>query len=103
MLKVKKMSKSIIAFSSVVLLVVGSIQGAVLAKEHTPTDYEERNEEDNKIATLVPTTENKTEEQTGGFSEIISVKMSDKDKFTEKNWKEVLKGIEAGEIILEDE
>lgn len=104
MLKVKKMSKSVIALYSVALLTLGSIGvlGSTLAKENTPSVSKEVDQEKNKIATLVSEKENKTESP-GGYSEISAVKLSDKSKFSEESWKEVLKGIEAGEIILEDE
>lgn len=103
MLKVKKMSKTVIALSSVVLLALGSIgvAGSVLAKEKAPS-VSEVNYEENRVATYDPKNQ-KAEEAEGGFYELISVKMSDESKFPKEEWKKVLKQIEKGEVILEDE
>ncbi len=103
MLKVKKMSKTVIALSSVALLALGSIgvAGSVLAKEKAPS-VSEVSHEDNRIATYDPK-DQKAEETEGGFYELISVKMSDEPKFPKDRWQEILKQIEKGEVILEDE
>ncbi|MED0981346.1 hypothetical protein P4T48_17880 [Bacillus paramycoides] len=53
-----------------------------------------------EVAEFISSIESKTEEV--GYSELISVKKSDKDKFTEANWKEVLKSIESGNVYWEE-
>ncbi|WP_368654167.1 hypothetical protein AB4Y30_03785 [Ornithinibacillus sp. 4-3] len=50
-----------------------------------------------------PNEEAATEEAEGGHYELISVKMSDKPKFSKEEWREILKQIQNGEVILEKE
>ncbi len=104
MLKVKKMSKPVIALASVAFLALASIGvgGAIVVQKNTPSISEEIIQEANKVATLVSSNEVK-EEAKEGFSELISVKMSDESKFTKEGWQKVLKQIEKGEVHLEDE
>ncbi|MEY9971399.1 bla regulator protein BlaR1 [Lysinibacillus sp. RC46] len=103
MLKVKKMSKPVIALSTVALLALASIGvgGATLAQKNTPSISGEIIQEENKVATLVSSNGEK-EESKRGFSELISVKMSDESKFTKDEWQKVLKQIEKGEVHLEE-
>ncbi|MFJ8456953.1 hypothetical protein [Bacillus paramycoides] len=71
------------------------VSGVVLVQKSPPAFSEE-----NDVAELVSTKENKTDSV--GYSELISVKKSDKDKFREEGWKEVLKKIESGEVYWEE-
>lgn len=58
----------------------------------------------NHEANLAPANEEEaTEETEGGHYELISVKMSDKLKFSKEEWKKILKQIQNGEVILEKE
>jgi len=43
------------------------------------------------------------EEEDGGYYELVSVKLSDESRFSEEEWKKVLKQIENNEVILEEE
>lgn len=55
-------------------------------------------------ANLVPPSEDAKMETAGsGYYELISVKMSDESKFSREEWNKILKQIEKGEVILEDE
>ncbi|KAB8129918.1 M56 family metallopeptidase [Gracilibacillus oryzae] len=102
MLKVKKMSKMAMAISFITILGIGSIGlgGAIFAKQFTPPVSEELDE--NYVATASISGEEPTEAE-GGFSELISVKLSDEPRFPKEDWKKILKQIENGEVILEEE
>lgn len=50
-----------------------------------------------------PNEEAKEETANGSYYELISVRMSDKSKFSTEDWNEILKLIEKGEIILVDD
>ena len=92
---IKKMSKAVVILSFALVLSIIGICGAVLTQKSTPIASEKI-----EVAEFISPKESKTEDV--GYSELISVKKSDKDKFTEEDWKEVLKKIESGEVYWEE-
>lgn len=80
------MNKSLIAFTTMSIIFITGC---------SPLDRE---------ANLVPLNEEaKMETEGGGYYELISVKMSDESKFSREEWNKILKQIEKGEVILQDE
>ncbi|UOE92679.1 hypothetical protein [Alkalihalobacillus sp. LMS39] len=100
MLKVKKMSKSAMAVSFVAVLVLGSlgVGGVIFAQQFTSSI----GEEENVVTTLDVSSEEPIEAE-GGYYELISVKLSDETMFPKEDWERILRKIEKGEVILEDE
>ncbi|WP_242487679.1 hypothetical protein [Bacillus sp. TH12] len=83
-MNIKMMNKTTVILSFALMLGIVGIYSTVLTQKSTPIVPEKI-----EVAESISTKENKTEEV--GYSELISVKKSDKDKFTEEGWKEVLK------------
>ncbi len=100
MLKVKKMSKSAMAVSFVAVLVLGSlgVGGVIFAQQYTPSIGQEEN-----VVTILDASSEEPIEADGGFYELISVKLSDETMFPKEDWERILRKIENGEIIVEDE
>ncbi|WP_259383827.1 hypothetical protein [Bacillus thuringiensis] len=88
------MNKTAVILSFVLMLGIVGICSAAFTQKNTPIASEKI-----EVAKSISSKENKTEEV--GYSELISVKKSDKNKFTEEGWKEVLKKIESGEVYWE--
>lgn len=94
-MNIKKMNKIVVILSFALMLSIVGICSAVLTQKSTPIASEKI-----EVAEFISPKENKTEEI--GYSELISVKKSDRDKFTETDWKEILKKIESGEVYWEE-
>ena len=99
MLLLKKVSKPIVLLSTAALLCLGGIGIANLAVfyQNPPLVTEEI-----MVATL-ELGEPAKESSTSGVYELYSVKLSDESRFKEEEWVKILKQIEKGEVILEEE
>jgi len=99
MLEVKKVSKPIVVFSTAVLLAFGGIGivSSALAYKNLPPVSEE-----NYVATIELGEPAKESETEGGYH-LYSVKLSDEFRFQKEDWAKILKQIENGEVILEEE
>ncbi|WP_141540267.1 hypothetical protein [Bacillus cereus] len=93
-MNIKKMNKITVILSFALMLGIVGVCSTVFTQKSPPIASEKI-----EVAESISSKENKTEEV--GYSELISVKKSDKDKFTEEGWKEVLKKIESGEVYWE--
>lgn len=99
MLKVKKVSKPIVVLSTAVLLAFGGIGivSSAFAYKNLPPVSEE-----NFVATIELGEPAKKSEIEGGYH-LYSVKLSDEFRFQKEDWAKILKQIENGEVILEEE
>ncbi|MGK8688544.1 hypothetical protein ACRS5F_28340 [Bacillus cereus] len=93
-MNIKKINKITVILSFALMLGIVGICSAVFTQKSSPIASEKI-----EVAESISSKENKTEKI--GYSELTSVKKSDKDKFTKEGWKEVLKKIESGEVYWE--
>ncbi|MBR7795126.1 M56 family metallopeptidase [Virgibacillus sp. AGTR] len=97
-LEAKKVSKSIVFLSFIIFIAIGS--GSVVSANLIHKNINRVSE----VVLFKAGIDKSTEEQEEGSNyEINSVKKSDESKFSREDWEEILKQVENGEIVLEDE
>lgn len=95
MLNFKKLKKSAVIISVMTMIAVGIIGTSTAFYTHAVVQNDK---------TIAEHSSNEPqEEEEGGYYELVSVKLSDKSKFREEVWEEILKQIENNEVILEKE
>lgn len=103
MLSIKEIKKRILILAIIALATIGGfgLTTSALAKSN-PDEIDLVEDKETKEA-QEETKLNYKAESKNGSSELISVKKSDENKFSPKEWEKVLQQIEAGEVFLEDE